>query len=92
MNREYSIAEARDRFSEVVRRAERGEPVTLTRRGRSVAVLMSEREFARLHGRQPSFWDRLSAFRRKENLDREGIDPETFDDVRDTSPGREAAW
>ena len=38
---EVGIAEAKNRLSELVERAERGEPVTLTRHGRAVATLTS---------------------------------------------------
>ena len=51
MAREYSIAHAKDRLAEAVRAAEAGEPVTLTRRGRPVAVIVSEAEYRRLPAR-----------------------------------------
>ena len=36
---EVGIAEAKDRLSELIGRAERGEPVTITRHGRAVVTL-----------------------------------------------------
>ncbi len=45
---EFSIAEAKARFAQLVHQAEGGQPVRITRRGRAVAVLVSEAEFARL--------------------------------------------
>ena len=45
---DYSIAEAKTRFAQLVHQAEGGQPVRITRRGRAVAVLVSEADFARL--------------------------------------------
>ena len=45
---DYSIAEAKTRFAQLVHVAEGGQPVRITRRGRAVAVLVSEADFARL--------------------------------------------
>lgn len=43
-----SIAQARNSLTELVYEAEEGRPVQFTRRGRPVAVLVSEAEYARL--------------------------------------------
>ena len=45
---DFSIAEAKSRFAQLVHQAEGGRPVRITRRGRAVAVLVSEADFARL--------------------------------------------
>lgn len=45
---DFSIAEAKSRFAQLVHQAEGGQPVRITRRGRAVAVLVSEADFARL--------------------------------------------
>jgi prevent-host-death family protein len=47
--REYSVAEARDKLPALVHEAERGRPVRITRRGKRAAVLISEAEFRRSH-------------------------------------------
>jgi prevent-host-death family protein len=52
MDRLLSIAQAKDRFSELVAAAERGEIVTVTRRGRPVARVLSEAEYRKLVGRR----------------------------------------
>lgn len=49
--REYSVAQARDRLASLVHEAERGRAIHITRRGRPVAVLISEAEFQRVRGR-----------------------------------------
>ncbi|HEX4896417.1 MAG TPA: type II toxin-antitoxin system Phd/YefM family antitoxin [Solimonas sp.] len=43
-----SIAQAKDRLTELLYQAEDGQPVQVTRRGRAVAVLVSEAEYERL--------------------------------------------
>ena len=48
MEKNVSIAQAKDHFSEIVQAAERGGVVTVTRRGRAVARLVSEQEYLRL--------------------------------------------
>lgn len=79
----YSIGEARNDFSAVVREAERG-PVEITRNGEPVAVLLSIAEYRRLLG-QGNFGELLRRFRRRHAGD---LDDEVFPvDVRDRSPG-----
>jgi prevent-host-death family protein len=88
---QFSIAEARNRFTEVVRRAERGEPVRLFRRGKAVAVVLSIRDYQRLV-KPGDFWTPLARFREQiERGEREGVEPDVFAGVRDRSPGRNAA-
>ena len=89
MAREYSIAHAKDHFTEAVRAAESGEPVTLTRRGRPVAVIVSEAEYRRLAGPGGDFWTALQEFRAIFDNERDGIEPECWESLRDSSPGRE---
>ncbi len=45
---DFSIAEAKSQFAHLVNQAEAGKSVRITRRGRPVAVLMSEAEYERL--------------------------------------------
>ncbi|MBI2760520.1 MAG: type II toxin-antitoxin system Phd/YefM family antitoxin [Chloroflexi bacterium] len=92
MTKQYSIAAAREQLPGIVHEVEAGQPVELTRRGRRVAVLMSVDEYERLLGRSSGFGDRLLAFRRR--LEAEGVEipRETFEGLRDRSPGREFSW
>ena len=88
----YAIAEARDRFTSIVRDVEeKVAGVVLTRRGEPVAVLLSLQEYRRLAG-EKGFWDAYLTFREESGLDGLGIEPEVFEGLRDTSPGREAGW
>lgn len=45
---EFSIAQAKAQFAQLVQQAEAGQPVRITRRGRAVAVVLSDAEYARL--------------------------------------------
>jgi prevent-host-death family protein len=89
MAREYSIAHAKDHLTEAVRTAESGEPVTLTRRGRPVAVIVAEPEYRRLVGPRGDFWTALRQFRATFDGERNGIEPEYWEALRDRGPGRD---
>jgi antitoxin Phd len=86
MPKSYSIAEAKNHFTELVRDVENDSPIQLTRRGKPVAVLLSTREYDRLQKGKVDFWTAYLAFR--ERLQREGIEldiDEIYADVRDLS-------
>ncbi len=85
----YSVAEARNRFAEIIHELERVPRVEVTRRGRPVAVLISIEEYERLAGGGVTFWDAYTAFRDLFSLAEQGIEPELFEGLRDRSPGRE---
>ena len=90
MTGKYSIAEARRNFPSLVRDAERGRAVGLTRRGEPVAVLMGRREFERLTRVQRGFGEAYREFADEVGLAGLGPDPdEGFGDVRDETAGRE---
>jgi antitoxin Phd len=88
----YSIAQARDRFTSLVRTVERDAAIELTRRGKPVAVILSIQEYERLLARQAGFWQAYSVFKEQVNLEELGIEPHTFAGLRDRSPGREVRW
>jgi prevent-host-death family protein len=52
VEKKYSIAQARQQLSAIVREAERAGAVRITRSGQVVARLVSEREFQRLARRK----------------------------------------
>ena len=62
---ETSITEAKNRLTRLIYQAERGETVHITRRGRPVAVLLSEAEYGRLSRGtvRPTFWDAIREMR-----------------------------
>lgn len=49
----YTIAEARDRFTEVVREAESRQAIEVTRRGQPVAMIVSIAEYQLFSGENP---------------------------------------
>ena len=61
MTKRFSLAEARKSLPGILDRVEAGSDVELTRRGKPVAVLVSTREYQRLHTERPAFGE---AFRR----------------------------
>lgn len=90
---DYSISEAKNGLPQLVRDAEAGREVRLTRRGRAVAVLVSARTWDELKSGRPGFMESYRKFRRDFDLRELGLNPdEIFEDVRDARPGRDFAW
>ena len=91
MTSQYSIAQTRHRLAKIVHEVESGQPATITRRGKPVAVLVSRADFDRMSGQQaPDLWNAISAFRASHDLSK--ITDEDFANLRDQSSGREFAW
>ena len=61
VGRVWQLQEAKARCSEVVERALKGEPQTVTRRGRPVVVVVDWSTFTRLRGEEASLWEALRA-------------------------------
>ncbi len=70
MQKQFSIAEAKNRLPTIIHYVEKGPYVKLTRRGKPVAVLLSIQEDERLSRKYTGFWSAVSEFRRK--IDDEG--------------------
>ncbi len=92
MFKSFSIAQARHNLAELVHQLERQPIIHLTRRGKPVAVLLSQSEFERLTAPRASFWNAYTAFRNSFDLETLDIEPSIFQDSRDRSPGREMVW
>ncbi|HVT05019.1 MAG TPA: type II toxin-antitoxin system Phd/YefM family antitoxin [Thermoanaerobaculia bacterium] len=91
MSKRYSIAEARMKLPSLVREAESGKAVELTRRGESVAVLLGREQYERLSSRTRRFSEAWDDFSREVELAALEIDPdEVFGSTRDDSPGRDS--
>ena len=89
MVKKYSIAAARDSLAKLVREAEAGREVELTRRGRPVAILVGRGNYERLVSGSRSFSEAYRAFSREVKLAELAIDPEAvFRRARDRSSGR----
>lgn len=87
--RTFSLAEARDNLTAIVRDVEMTSPVELTRRGKPVAVILSIDEYHLLTRPTGSFLDALERFRQDMDLDDMALGPEIFENIRDDDPGRE---
>lgn len=93
MPERYSIAEARDRFAQIVHDAENGKPIQIMRRGKPVAIMLSLSEYQRLTSEKVGFGATLAEFRQKYQIQALDINPdEVFDEVRDRSFGREVIF
>lgn len=87
---QYSIAQARDCFAQLVHKVEEGGTVELTRRGQRVAVILSAEAYDRLRPKRNA-WKAVQAFREKYDVANweDDLDIDAIFDVRDKSPGRE---
>ena len=89
MGKRHSIAEARSSLPTLVREAESGKTVELTRRGQPVAVLIGKRQYERLTSKQSRFSTVYADFTRGIDLKELAIDPdELFAGARDEIRGR----
>jgi len=59
MHKEWQLQEAKNRFSEVVNNALRDGPQWVTRHGREAVVILSAKEFHRLHANRETLADFL---------------------------------
>jgi prevent-host-death family protein len=87
--KQYSIAEARDQFTTLIRDVESDRPVEVTRRGEPVAVVLSIEEYRRLTAKKESFGSAYKVFRERHNLSAYEVTEEEFPAPRERSPGRE---
>ena len=90
---QYSVAEARDRFAQIIHDVENGKPIQIMRWGKPVAVVLSLGEYQRLTSEKIGFGAGLEEFRQKYQIQNLEIDPdEVFNDVRDRSLGRAVSF
>mgnify|MGYP003517197168 CR=1 FL=1 len=81
-----SIADAKNRLPALIHQAEAGEAVTITRRGKPVAVVISFDEYERVRGAASSWMNRLDAWRKNLPDGVEGLTDTELDAVRDRAP------
>jgi prevent-host-death family protein len=89
MQKQFSIAEAKNRLPTIIHYVEKGSSVELTRRGKPVAVLLSVQEYERLSREYTGFWSAISEFRRKIEDEEAEITDRDFTELRDRSAGGE---
>jgi len=94
MMSQVSVAEAKAQLTRLIQNAEKGEAVHITRRGRPVAVLLSEEEYGRLAAGRPlqGFWEGIQAMRADPEFQPVDFSPEEIAGWRDRGPGRDFAW
>jgi len=90
--RSVSIAQARADLPGLIREAEDGTAVEITRRGRPVAVLVSTTAYQKLSSGSPAFGRALDDFLDQVDLEGLGLERDEFVGLRDRAPGREARW
>ena len=84
-----SVAEARQHFAHLIKRAQQGKTIEITRRGEPVAVLLSASEYSAITGERSSFIDAMSQVRERLGVDELEIGDAEFEGLRGGSPGRE---
>lgn len=92
MEKQYSIADAKNKLPSIIHSVEKGPSVKLTRRGRPVAVLLSIQEYEHLSQKKGGFWRALKTFRKLAEKEDIEISDSDFKGLRDYSPGREVDW
>lgn len=89
MQKQFSIAEAKNRLPALVHIADEGTPIELTRRGKSVAVIISKHDYELLTRTREGFWTALTNFRQNLLQEECTISDDDFAGLRDRSSGRE---
>ena len=84
-----SVAEARQHFARLIKRAQQGKTIEITRRGEPVAVLLSASAYSAITGEHSSFIDAMSQVRERLGVDELEIGDAEFEGLRGESPGRE---
>ena len=93
MTDSVSIADAKNTLPRLVHEVEAGSSITLTRRGKPVAVLISCAELDQLRGRSTSFSKAYAELCDRFDLEELAIDPdEIFTRQREPEGGREVTW
>ena len=89
---EATVVDAKNQLPRLIRRAEQGEPVHITRHGKPVAVLLAEQDYARLiKGGTPQqdFLDFLQQWRARMSADDcAPLSEQEVDALRDQSEGQ----
>lgn len=85
--KQFSIAEARSNLPTVIKAAEAGTEIEITRRGEPVAVVISINDYRKTHGKAASFSEAYEKWRQEAP---DVLVPDNvFENLRDKSPGRE---
>lgn len=92
---EYPIVEAKDQLPRLIREAEAGNPVMVTRHGKPAAVLLSAVRYKQLTAHQKDFLGAVQEFKAQYRVAEDlgdvfgDVFGDAFGDVRDASTGRD---
>jgi prevent-host-death family protein len=86
-----SVAEARRNFARLIKRAQQGKTIEITRRGEPVAVLLSASEYLAITGERPSFVGAMRQIRERLGVEALEIGDAEFEGLREESPGRDVS-
>ena len=91
---ESSVADAKNNLPKLLHRAESGAVVHITRRGKPVAVLLSEEEYNRLtaHRDQRGFWEHIIEMRAAPDFEPVALRDEEIGTWRNHTSGRDFQW
>ena len=89
-----SVAEAKNYLPRLIHQAEAGTPVHITRRGKAVAVLLSENEYACLshHRAKPDLFQAISDWRDQARFEWDDLPPQEVDRWRNRSDRPDFQW
>ncbi len=91
MTKQCSMIKARHSLGRLIKTLQPGERISLTRRGETVAVVLTPDEYARLAGEQRCpWWQVVEQFRQQGDFVE--LDDEEIDSWRDRSLPRESVW
>ncbi len=88
MGKSYSVADARAHLSDILDEVQAGKDVQLTRRGRPVAVVLSQERYDALRRERTNFADAYRAFTERYAPEDIALEPDFFDSLRERAPGR----
>jgi len=89
MDKQFSIAEAKNKLPAIIHEVEHGPPATLTRHGTPVAVVISVRQYEAMTQHKPDFWNAIVKWRQSIQADGDAVSDTDFNNLRDKSTGRE---
>lgn len=90
-NSHYSIAEAKNLLPSIVHKVENGSPITLTRRGKPIAVMLSIETYRQLSQEKMGFWKAWQSFQQSIATETVTFTDADFEGLRDRSVGRKLA-
>ncbi len=88
MTQSFSVAEARAQFPTLLRAVEDGQTIRITRRGRPIAVLVSEEVLARAGARTPTLAEADARWRAEASPQDRDFGADITVALRDRGPGR----